>query len=367
MQIVNEVDPHLRLVNSEQYKWLKCASRNRNCDMKPDLFSAFHPLVEYMAPYENAPNCQVHRLFGKFINWASRSSIHCIWDAKWKIDVQGFGEKCKYLQIAGEDCVDFNGIALTLKGVLFDVEEFWMISSAGNVIVDVVMRKWAQPGSKQCLLRFLMKESDPWMKATNTLCERLNETILDQTSSQVEYTAFLGAGANGRVFKLTSGKVLKVVLERKRDSVEGEYIIMERCLSRESIAHLIFPIVEGSYRSCDLDGIICAGYLLQCEGVKISSPVTDDLMMQLVSALVALHLNDVIHGDPRIQNALVIDNQVKWIDFRDSELLTTKVSRRRDVEILFGSLGVKCTREEMEAYTESPDVNKLHNVIRRNR
>jgi hypothetical protein len=60
-----------------------------------------------------------------------------------------FGEKCKYLQITGEDSVDHNGVALRLKGVLFDIHEFWMIHSAGSTIVDVVKCKCNRlgPGS----------------------------------------------------------------------------------------------------------------------------------------------------------------------------------------------------------------------------
>jgi hypothetical protein len=116
IQVVVQVDPSLRLVNSEYFQWLRCMSGNRKADLKPDLFSAHHSLVEFYAP-----ECVVSRLFGKFVSWECRASVHCIWDAKWSIDMAAFGEKCKYLQITGEDSVDHNGVALRLKGVLFDI------------------------------------------------------------------------------------------------------------------------------------------------------------------------------------------------------------------------------------------------------
>lgn len=150
------------------------------------------------------------RHFGKFISWECRASIHSIWDAKWKIDMKAFGEKCKYLQVAGEDCVDHNGVALKLKGVLFDVEEFWMIRSSGNTIVDVVQCKWAQLSSKQRILDFL-RVTDPWLEATNSMCFMLDVNIADFSASMQERSAFLGCGANGRAFKQTSGAVIRIV------------------------------------------------------------------------------------------------------------------------------------------------------------
>ena len=45
--------------------------------------------------------------------------------------MKAFGDKCKYLQIIGEEFLDINGIEVRLKGILFDVNAFWMIKSAG--------------------------------------------------------------------------------------------------------------------------------------------------------------------------------------------------------------------------------------------
>lgn len=105
--------PDLRLVNSGM-------SSHKECNLKPDLFTAHHPLIQYTAPYKNAPECDDKRLFGKFVDWENRSSIHCIWDAKWKIDINAFGEKCKYLQISGEDTLDEFGVEAKLRNILFD-------------------------------------------------------------------------------------------------------------------------------------------------------------------------------------------------------------------------------------------------------
>lgn len=84
-----------------------------------------------------------------------------------------------------------------MKGILFDLEEYWMIKSRGNIIVDVVKCKWSQGGSKKVLREFL-QVTDIWMKAIIQLCEHLNVTIMDCSSSidsknHDEVSAFLGA------------------------------------------------------------------------------------------------------------------------------------------------------------------------------
>lgn len=364
IEIVSEVCPSLRLVNSEFFQWLRCMSGHRKSDMKPDLFSAHHPLVQFLPAYQNAPACTVKRQFGKFVSWECRASIHCIWDAKWEIDMDAFGEKCKYLQIAGEDCVDHNGVALKLKGVLFDVEEFWMIRSSGNTIIDVVKGKWSQSGSKQHLLDFL-RVSDPWLEAVTVLCEKLSVSVVDFSETEQEETAFLGAGANGRVFKLTSGAALKVVVGRKSDDVEKEYLLMLQYKKRHDIQSLVFPVIENSYQSGIVGTVAFAGYLLAEEGSKIGLPLSNVLKTELAVSLHKLHCHDVTHGDPRIDNALTLGGVLKWIDFRQSETVTTKISRRRDVQILHQSLGGSVTgaAEEIEAYVNSPSLERLCQVL----
>lgn len=101
IEIVKRVSSNLKLVNSEHNAWIQCNSKP-SYNLKPDLFTAHHHLIHFGAAYENAPECTTARLFGKFSNWECRTSIHCIWEAKWKINMSAFGEICKYLQIAGE-------------------------------------------------------------------------------------------------------------------------------------------------------------------------------------------------------------------------------------------------------------------------
>ena len=364
MDIIREIHSELRLVNSEFYQWLRCMSGYRKADLMPDLFSAHFSLVEYAPAYNGAPVCAVPRLFGRFSPWDTRASIHCIWDAKWEIDMAAFGEKCKYLQIIGEDSVDHNGVALKLKGILFDIDQFWMIRSSGNTIVDVVQCKWMQPGSKQILKEFL-QVSDPWMTAASALCTALGVTIVDYTAGDQKQCAFIGAGANGRVFRLTSGAVIKVVIGRRSDELEKEFLLMLQCQNRIDVQALVFPVVDASFRSGSVNDVAYAGYLLAREGEQIVLPVSTSVKLELAVLLHGLHNSGVIHGDPRVENAIRLDGLLKWIDFRLSETVTTKISRRRDVHILLGSIGgnIQNAAEKIEAYVNDPSVQNLQSVL----
>ncbi len=87
---------------------------------------------------------------------------------------------------------------------------------------------------------------------------------------------------------------------------------------------------------------------------------------QLAVSLCELHSHSVSHGDPRIQNVLILDGLVKWIDFRLSYFVLCTINRSCDVEILFKSLGGvvnDAVRKEISAYANDPTVEKLYSIL----
>jgi hypothetical protein len=138
-EIIAEIDSQILLVNSEEYQWLRTSSGHRKFGRGPDLFLAYHALVEKKLAYRNAP--EVERLFGRFPCWNCRSSLWCIFSAKWKIGDAAFDEKCNYLQSCGYQCRLWQGIGQLLKLILFDIEEFWMIEGLEVTITKVTKCK----------------------------------------------------------------------------------------------------------------------------------------------------------------------------------------------------------------------------------
>lgn len=146
--------------------------------------------------------------------------------------------------------------------------------------------------------------------------------------------------------------------------------MMIKCLGTAEIQNFIFPIDMSSFRSGQINGVRYAGYLLLQEGCKLETPLSDKLKSDLAISLFTLHNNNIIHGDPRIQNALLLDGVIKWIDFREIEVVTTKVSLRRDVHLLCASLGMAVftvdsfAYNRVELYVDDPSVEKLQNILR---
>lgn len=391
MKIISEIDPNLRLVNSEVYPWIHVPSQDKKLELKPDLFSAHHAFIEYRPPYKNVPsitrssaisnapeNVEMRSLFGRFHAWECRSSIHCIFDAKWKLDYGVFGDKSKYLQICGDQLNDHDDQPVKLRGILFDVENFWMIESYGNAIVTLVECKWNILGSKKILVDFLSSK-DPWMEAATALCNQLHVSIVDYSTTSFSTTnttstttavkcAWLGAGANGRIFELTDGTVMKVVIGKRSQMVEREYLLMLKYFLQRDVSSSIFPIVEHSYRC----GVVCdnveyAGYLLQKKGEKIGLPLSKIMITELARSMHVLHSHEVIHSDPRLDNVLLVDGQLKWIDFRDSVSVTARVDMRYDVYILCRSLDISIQKPDMdiEEYIVEKSVDKLIEILLR--
>ena len=93
--------------------------------------------------------------------------------------------------------------------------------------------------------------------------------------------------------------------------------------------------------------------------------MSQELKRDLAISLSRLHAHDVIHGDPRIDNVMMLNGTMKWIDFRVFDFVTMKMSRRRDVEILVDSVDgvVSYARAEIDAYVKDPTPDKLFRVL----
>jgi len=365
--IVEEINSLIRLINSEEYAWLRASSGYSKCDMKPDLFVAYHALVEYKDAYRNAPVCEVNRLFGRFPCWNCRSSIWCIFDAKWKIDTAAFGEKCKYLQSCCYQCRIWQGLGQQLKLILFDIEEFWMIEGYENDIRKLTKCKWTQSGSREVLKDFLTTY-DPWMESTENLLKMLSVQLhppmsLPDTNTpppvlnepSIFNAAILGAGAYGRAFLLTNGNVLKVAVGSNAAMLQMEYLTILNLQKNPNTQNFVIPVVPNTFQYVRGDQCDYAGYLLEYQGERVSSTcprlhhneITNlspgNLEIELVKFLYNLHLTGHVHGDPRLDNVLLKDGELKWIDFMNSTQFNI-IAKVNDFSILFSSLtGVDIT------------------------
>lgn len=80
----------------------------------------------------------------------------------------------------------------------------------------------------------------------------------------------------------------------------------------------------------------------QYVGGQIPMPVTGQMASELIRSLWRLHTANIIHGDPRVPNAVIVNEKVRWVDFlpffahgNEGDFLK---SYRRDMCILVASI-----------------------------
>jgi tRNA A-37 threonylcarbamoyl transferase component Bud32 len=63
-------------------------------------------------------------------------------------------------------------------------------------------------------------------------------------------------------------------------------------------------------------------------------------MLQLLQSLEALHAAGYCHGDAHVENAVIVNGRVKWVDFMTamSDVNATDMSRRNDMRKLLESV-----------------------------
>jgi len=89
---------------------------------------------------------------------------------------------------------------------------------------------------------------------------------------------------------------------------------------------------------------------------EVGSEVPKAAWAQLFQTLGALHEGGIVHGDPRLSNAIFVHGAVKWIDFRSSVVAMSTVStqmKRRDLSILVKSC---CDEQNIVAATTATEV-----------
>lgn len=209
--------------------------------------------------------------------------------------------------------------------VVFDKKHFYHIdtSTYGKLSIKA-QYKWTDAGGASILRGLISTQCrDPTLdRVRKILREQLNAKIKAFTTVQLvtnnvsEYTPRLGEGHYGQAILVCSCDdaeklfVLKFCERTGEGATEWEYKnLLERYAACPE--HVIKP-VEGSYRT----GSGYESYLMAERGTAIESPVSVAMVKKLLTALYALHKAGFFHGSCRLDNAVLVDGKVKWIDMR---------------------------------------------------
>jgi predicted Ser/Thr protein kinase len=136
---------------------------------------------------------------------------------------------------------------------------------------------------------------------------------------EIEQSGYLGRGAMGRVIKCITQNgeevALKVVKgEHHSYRLFQEFETYKRLESLEFVAR----VVSNSAISL-LDGLGSAMYISPVgRPVHRMRPISRITARRIFQCLEELHCAKVTHGDARLENLILVEDSLKWIDFMDT-------------------------------------------------
>ena len=319
-RVVAFITPHLQrifgqnddesttvVVNSEENKWLR-TSDDCTFNQKPDLFVCHRAIYQKRQPFNTGDQIllgmrRARDVFGVLANWKLRRFLYVVCEAKMEIDNAGLGETINY---GSHICLDEDG-PVTVRLILFDRNEFWLVECVKGVASSIEKCDWSQCGSASLMRNFELR--DPLIEALDDACKAFRLTV-DENS-------FLGQGAFGVVFRVKNqeGKLfaMKIV------SDEGNHV--QQLKIQAEVTNRAKTICPQYIVGIESNGFLHyenkAGVLLQSDVGRHYSTLSKT---DIIQALEALHSKNILHGDCRVENIVNVNGNARWIDMRAGRL-----------------------------------------------
>jgi hypothetical protein len=346
-------------LNSEQQKWPSAPDVPDQFGVKPDGTLSQHPFVDYK-PKPNSSSNAVNTARSK--DALLRAGVPASWfvmgdacevvEAKEKIGApdlgatgnEGLGDlicylrsQCQSLSMRNRIRVKAGHVALlvpdVLKGMLVGREYFWLIELSTTTTWPNSLRwgKFTDGGSAAAITAHFPPL--PWHNAVRGAFNALapHKVKPERKVSRV----FLGEGAMGRVFRAqkenlpVAVKVVAMELIPTRERVKIRSQIEREYLKLTSLQGKNLPIVEVKSELVQSDQF-CA-FALGPVGVRTVG--FDDLsaggVHKACAALRALHKSQILHGDPRLSNLLVLASKTFiWVDLAETNVFSIWAARQ---------------------------------------
>lgn len=309
---LNSCDPVL--VNSEQQKWLDHPAGGGQPDLrlKPGLFRTWAPFIKKCAGGKGQGEGADY-IFGELASVALQRAnvVTELYEGKFDaLSRAEFGALCAYHDALGLR-------AGVCRGVLFNARHFWLYKTVRSNPTKLVRARWADGGSADVFRAFFEPDVDDELDSPEPPLLCVLRNVLARLGAEPcaapDGRRYLGSGSTGHVFAVrrsaTGGAVmaaLKIVLSSNAACIGAEYTRMNAAF--EAGAPVV-PVVAHSLTVVDVG----AGFLLEHVGV-VAVVASQRACVRAFTALAALHVVGVTHGDARLANLLVVDGQLRWID-----------------------------------------------------
>jgi hypothetical protein len=231
---------------------------------------------------------------------------------------------------------------LFLRSLLFGRKYFWLLTmdAEGGTFSELSYGQWTDCGSVDVIREFF--ELLPWENAVKRVFSDLASSGIAPfdhfaVGSSVDHS-FLGQGGMGRVFRgVMSDKSLvavKVVLPSNVSQLEKEFQLLKSLESKS------LPLVKPCSNFVG-DVEYGAGYAMQPIGRSLRGADfagKSELLNRVFRSLFQLHFAGVAHGDARLANLLVVDDDhLVWADLSAADEHPGEFAFLHDVQTLIKS------------------------------
>lgn len=353
----------LVFVNSEEQKWVHTIFEHPVNYQKPDGFSC--PANMFTSTTDNRNElltwkdrfpCNYRYGYG---HWKTRD-CYVLWEFKLQISPADRGTGYNYLQhMCRKDAINLYRL------LLCDVNSFYIMKARGGVIYDIEKWNWTQLGSRQAIIDLLSHRNN-W--------HSLYDSAIASLPTPSTMNRFLGAGGYGRVFHVTSNGVqsaMKIALTLTAETeslIVGEYEKLTQLQDVPNVARIRL----NSLVQCDVNGTpIGLRYLLGTVGRQVTKADCGQQIFceRLFLSLQAIHARGFSHGDPRIDNAIIFQDELFWVDMVGfNSTVSSSYHKVADLKILIESVFDESNHTRysglLNEYGRSDSVDQ-QNILRR--
>lgn len=323
---------HYRIGVSQNHPWVQSMKELR----KPDLFFAHQSAIAVPKQDE-----KIEGDLTSTAEWRLRDAVACYFEAKMTMSLHKdlFQCACVANDVMVMGAVD--RLVHSCNFVLFDQKRVCLLrflphSSGEHAILDELIEfNWNSPGSFLAFMSFIYPTRRPeWVDVLEGTLAHWSVSLRPELSLvSKKFTAFLGMGATGRVFRVEQGvKVyaLKVVLSLlDGSSLDEEVQTILNYRAHDDLHHMLPSLgIEHSSSSTPRDVLfhyvttsdqgphtVGSAMLLCTIGVSLYDIIhglkpDESLQRRFFScgmfALSQLHRRDLTHGDARLPNMIVV-------------------------------------------------------------
>lgn len=139
---------------------------------------------------------------------------------------------------------------------------------------------------------------------------------------------------------------LKVVLTLHDTNGFAERLVcaeFDKLCQLRSLPNIINVDASSLRKCCEEDGtVLGVGYLMETVGVPLTADQAKqpNIVQKLLKSLEALHTAGHYHGDSRLNNAVLVDGEIVWVDLvnASSAGFDDDMHKRHDLSTLVGSI-----------------------------